>query len=123
MSTYYDIKTGKWFGTLAELKSFQRGEDTSSPRFLSPKKEESKPQEPKTTGIDVVKDDAEEVQIQQFDEDEEQPIEYDEDSGVTVKLSREEMTEALRNAGVDGRSLSKKDDAGIAHMYVMKFGH
>jgi len=97
MSTFLDIQTGRFFNTRAELLAFQRGEAKASPLSVSEEKVEVKEPEEK------------------------KEVKVDETGTITVTLSVEEMKARLKEIGVDGRSLGKKDDEGIAKMYAAKF--
>ena len=116
MSTYYDIKTGKWFDTLADLKAFQRGEDTASPRSVSKGKVEPPSEE------EPVEEQETPDEVDQANE-EEPVMEVKESGEISIRLSKDEMEAALREAGVDGRSLRYKDETALAHMYANMFGH
>lgn len=120
---FLDVKTGQWFSTLAELKEFQRnGVQQANQEIQQKRKPEPKKIEPSPEVIHVPQ-----PVIQEQEEEEESGQEEEEDfsispqedgtAEVTVRLSREQMEEALANAGVDKRSWSRKTNKALAELY------
>jgi hypothetical protein len=119
MSTYIDIRSGKWFETRAELRAFQKKGEVEASPFFVPNKKRERP----ASDFDVrtEKPEQNETEPEDLEQENGYHMNIDDDGTIRVKLSRDEMVAALKEAGVDGRSLAKKDDEGIAHMYAMRF--
>jgi len=118
MSVFLDIGTGKMFDTLAELKAFQRskGEVKTSPSFL-PKEQTNSVEEVKEPVKKEIKKEIKEeptLEVGEIKKEKDETI-----SEIKVNVPRREMIRALREKGVDGRSLrSTATDEAVAEMYI-----
>jgi len=114
MSVFLDIGTGKMFDTLAELKAFQRskGEVLTSPSFL-PKEQTNSVEEVKEPVKKEIKEEPI-LEVGEIKKEKDETI-----SEIKVNVPRREMIRALREKGVDGRSLrSTATDEAVAEMYI-----
>jgi len=118
---FLDIASKRWFNTLAELKSFQRGEKTPPSPPIEKEVEKVPVPEP------VVEEPIVETVVETVEEEEEDTVEMvdveSDDEGnistdVKLNMTRNEICEKLESFGVDRRSFNRKGDAALARMYL-----
>jgi len=116
MSTYLDTKTGRWFKTRAELLAFQRGEDKTSPRFVSP--------EQKNPHTDEVKQEIKKIETpvpETSNSSDKEPDEFDVMIKDALAKPMDEMKDELKERfGVDGRALRFAGEDELKKLYVEK---
>lgn len=114
MSVFLDLKTGKMFNTLAELKAFQRkqGEVKASPSLLVANSVEEVKEIPKEEPKEPKEETDQLAEMVHFDS-------IKGEAEVKINLTREEMVDVLRANGFDGRTTGARvTDEAIAETYM-----